>query len=122
MTCLPISVEPVNEILSTPGCLTSAAPAVEPPPGNTLNAPGGNPASSMISAIASAVSGVSLAGFRITVQPAARAGANFQVAMLRGKFQGTTAPTTPTGSRSVYAKNGPFTGNVSPVILSAHPP
>jgi hypothetical protein len=35
------------------------------------------------------------------VQPAARAGANFQLAMLSGKFHGTMAPITPTGSRSV---------------------
>src|SRR6266699_3098742 len=57
MTCRPTSVDPVNEILSTSGWRTSAAPAVEPPPGTTLNAPAGNPASSVISAKSRAVSG-----------------------------------------------------------------
>src|SRR2546426_2556959 len=46
-----------NEILSTSGWRTSAAPAVEPPPVTTLNAPAGNPASSAISAKSRAVSG-----------------------------------------------------------------
>src|SRR6059036_2681088 len=121
LTWRPTSVEPVNEILSTSGCRTSAAPAVDPPPQTTLNAPGGTPASSAISAKSRAVSGVSEAGFRTTVHPAASAGANFQLAMLSGKFHGTIAPTTPIGSRRVYVKNGPSTGSVSPTILSAHP-
>jgi len=101
MICRPTSVEPVKEILSTSGWRTNAAPAVEPPPARTLNAPGGNPASRISSAKSRAVSGVSEAGFRIMVHPAAKAGANFQLAMLSGKFQGTMAPTTPMGSRSV---------------------
>ena len=46
-------------------------------------------------------SGVSLAGFQMTVLPAARAGANFQTGMSRGKFQGVTTPTTPRGTRTV---------------------
>ena len=61
-----------------------------------------NPATEeTVAEVAKAVSGVSVAGFRMTVQPAASAGANFQLARLSGKFQGTMAPTTPTGSRSV---------------------
>ena len=47
------------------------------------------------------MSGVSCAGFKTTVHPAASAGATFHVARLRGKFHGTIAPTTPTGSRNV---------------------
>src|SRR6185503_18430163 len=97
MTWRPTSVDPVNEILSTSGCRTSAAPAEEPPPDTTLNAPGGRPASSASSPNSRAVSGVSDAGFKITVHPAASAGANFQLAMLSGKIQGTIAPTTPIG-------------------------
>ena len=101
MICRPTSVEPVNEILSTAAWRTSAAPAVEPPPATTLNAPAGKPASCTSSAKSRAVSGVSEAGFRTTVHPAASAGANFQLAMFSGKFHGTIAPTTPIGSRSV---------------------
>ncbi len=40
---LPTSVEPVNAILSTPGCLTSAAP-VRPSPVTMLTTPGGSSA------------------------------------------------------------------------------
>ena len=47
------------------------------------------------------MSGVGEAGFKTTVHPAARAGATFHMVMRSGKFQGTIAPTTPTGSRSV---------------------
>src|SRR3989442_10647735 len=104
MICRPTSVEPVNEILSTSGWRTRAAPAVDPPPGTTLKAPAGKPASRVSSAKASAVSGVSEAGLSTTVQPAAKAGANFQLAMLSGKFQGTMAPTTPIGSPGAVVK------------------
>ena len=41
--------------------------------------------------------GVSGAGFKTTVQPAASAGPSFLVIMDEGKFQGVMAPTTPTG-------------------------
>jgi hypothetical protein len=49
----------------------------------------------------SAVSGVSGEGLSTTVQPAASAGATFHSAMASGKFHGTMAATTPTGSRCV---------------------
>ena len=94
--CFPTSVEPVNAILSTPGCATSAAP-VAPSPVTMLTTPGGRSASAQISARRSAVSGVVSAGFKTIVLPAAIAGAIFQAAMSRGKFQGTIAPTTPSG-------------------------
>ena len=48
-----------------------------------------------------AVSGVGSAGLRTTVQPAASAGAIFQAAISRGKFQGMIWPQTPIGWRSV---------------------
>jgi hypothetical protein len=41
----PISVDPVNAILSTPLCLTIASPALSPKPGSTLTTPSGIPAS-----------------------------------------------------------------------------
>ncbi|MNS79401.1 hypothetical protein D3C72_1130550 [compost metagenome] len=89
-------------ILRTSGCAASAAPAVAPRPHTTLSAPGGKPASSASSASRSAVSGVSSDGLSTTVQPAASAGATFHSAMASGKFHGTMAATTPTGSRRVY--------------------
>ena len=44
---LPTSVEPVKATLSTPGCATSAAPAVSPRPVRMLTTPGGKPASAI---------------------------------------------------------------------------
>ena len=55
-----------------------------------------------------AVIGVNSAGFKITVHPAARAGVNFNMAKIRGEFQGMIAPTTPIGSRRVYVIDSPF--------------
>ena len=94
---LPTSVEPVNAILSIPGCATSAAP-VRPSPVRMLTTPGGSSASSQISASSSAVSGVVSAGLSTIVFPQAIAGAIFQAAMSSGKFHGMIEPTTPTGS------------------------
>ena len=51
-------------------------------------------------ASASALSGVSLAGFSTTVQPAAIAGATLRAIIRAGKFHGVIAATTPTGWRS----------------------
>ncbi|CAB4634374.1 unannotated protein [freshwater metagenome] len=51
----------------------------------------------MMSAIASAVSGVSPAGFKIIVQPAAIAGPILRVAIAAGKFHGVMRSETPMG-------------------------
>ena len=101
MTSLPTSLDPVKATVRTSGCVTSEAPAVSPKPLTTLSTPGGNPASSASSAMRMAVSGVCSAGLMTTALPAARAGPSFQAEIIRGKFQGTIAPTTPKGSRRV---------------------
>ena len=62
---------------------------------------GGKPASDASCAIRRAESGVAESGLRTTVQPAARAGASFQVSSSSGEFHGVIAATTPTGSRRV---------------------
>ncbi len=93
---LPTLVDPVNAILSTPSCSTSAAP-VSPAPVTMLTTPGGKSASRITSASFSAVSGVVSAGFRTTVLPQASAGAIFQAAISNGKFQGMICPATPSG-------------------------
>ena len=67
----------------------------------TFSTPGGRPTSIAISPRAIAVSGVWLAGLRMTVLPHASAGATFHAASSSGKFHGTMAATTPIGSRSV---------------------
>ena len=78
-------------------------PAVGPNPGTTLNTPSGIPASIANSATLRADKGDCSAGFKIKLLPVARAGANFQQAISRGKFQGVTAPTTPSGSLVMVA-------------------
>ena len=55
------------------------------------------------------MSGVSSAGLRTTVLPAASAGANPQPAIGIGKFHGTMMPTTPSGSWNVTS-SPPGTG------------
>ena len=65
--------------------------------GDDVDDPGGSPASTQISAKASAVSGVYSAGFSTTVLPQASAGATFQASISSGKFQGMICPHTPTG-------------------------
>ena len=79
------------------------------------------PASSASSPSSSAVSGVSEAGFSTTVQPHARAGAIFHIEFISGKFHGTIAATTPTGTRSMYVSASGRTGTTSPMILSGQP-
>ena len=68
-----------------------------------LTTPGGKPACSISSASLSRPSGVSCGGFSTTVQPQASAGAIFHMPISSGKFHGTMAPTTPTGSMMVMA-------------------
>ena len=80
----PVFVEPVKAILSTPGCLTRYEPVVGPSPGTTLTTPAGKPTSAASSAIRSADSGVDGSGFSTIVQPAASAGASFQVVIIAG--------------------------------------
>ena len=76
-------------------------PDLDPGPVTTLTTPAGIPASCAISASARAVSGVWLAGLMMTVLPQASAGATFHDVSSSGKFHGTIAATTPTGSRNV---------------------
>ena len=85
--------------LSTSGLAVSARP-VSGPPGTTDSTPSGRPASANTSASALALSGVSAAGLSTTVHPASSAGPSLLHARNSGTFQATTAPTTPTGSRT----------------------
>ena len=74
MICLPTAVDPVKHTLRTSGWVTKRSPTTDPFPGTTVNTPGGRPAARPSSPSRIAVSGVSSAGFRTTVLPAARAG------------------------------------------------
>ena len=116
----PTSVEPVNAIFATSSCSTSRCPQTEPGPATTFTTPSGMPASSAMRSNSIAVSGVSSAGLRTIVLPAASAGAIFQDAIVSGKFQGVISPTTPSGSRKVMS-TPPATGIVRPVMRSGAP-
>ncbi len=70
----------------------------------TLNKPFGRSVSCDSSAKASADRGVSAAGLRTTLQPAAIAGATFFASMAMGKFQGVIAATTPIGCLMVIKR------------------
>lgn len=100
MSC-PVTVEPVNATLSTPGCALSAAPAVSPKPVTMLITPSGRSSSCTSSPRRSGDSAASSAGLSTMVQPVARTGAIFQMAELSGPFHGMMDATTPTGSFSV---------------------
>ncbi len=66
------------------------------------------------------MSGVISAGLTTMVFPVARAGPTFHEVMAMGKFQGTMAPTTPSGSWKVRS-TPPATGTVAPRCLSTAP-
>ncbi len=88
----------MKDSLRTRGsCSIAETTAPERREGSTLTTPSGTPASARIAAMASAVSGVSDAGLRITVQPAASAGPILRVAIAAGKFHGVTSTETPIG-------------------------
>ena len=98
--------------IATSSCSPSGSPASLPVPVTTLKTPAGTPASTASSATRSVVSEVCSAGFTITEQPAASAGPIFQASISSGKFQGSTRPTTPIGSRTTSASAEAATGAV----------
>lgn len=94
----PAVGEPVKAILSVPRWVTRCSPTSRPA-GTMFNTPGGSSASMQTSANRYDVMGASGAGLSTMVQPAAMAGASFMTVNRSGEFQGTIAPTTPTGRR-----------------------
>ena len=105
MTFCPTARLPVNDSLSRFGWLISSCPAGSPGPVITLSTPGGRPDSSAISLASRSTANVAYSeGLSTMVQPAARAGATFWANSASGAFHGITAPTTPTGSRSVRTR------------------
>ena len=108
----PTSVDPVKEIASISKCLPIGSPTSGPSPGRTFKTPGGIPASIASSATLSAVIDVCSAGLTITLLPPASAGAIFHASIMRGKFQGSTQPTTPKGSRVIRPTASAFAGEI----------
>ena len=108
MRTFPTSVDPVKESLRVRGSLMSGS-IVRPElfAVTTFSTPAGSPASSMICASASMLSGVCLAGLTTMVQPAATAGPILRVPMAMGKFQGVMNRHGPTGCCMVSTRPAP---------------
>ena len=106
---------PVKVSLRTSGLEVSSLPVSPDGPVMTLHTPGGMPARSASTAIASAEKGVCDAGRITPVQPAAQPGPVLRVIIAAGKFQGVMAAKTPIGS-FVTTMRRPlaFCGMVSP--------
>src|SRR6185312_12156800 len=95
----PVALSPTKPIALIAGCSVSALPASSPKPCTVLSTPSGTPASFTSFVSRSAVTGDHSAGLCTTVQPAASAGAIFQVESMNGVFQGVITPTGPIGTR-----------------------
>ncbi len=97
----PVTVDPVKVIMSTLGSEVSTSPTRWSDEATMFTTPAGMSVSSAITRPRNVADhGVSGAGFRTTVLPAASAGPSFARFKLSGKFQGVIAPTTPTASRT----------------------
>src|ERR1700733_6093781 len=99
MMAEPVALSPTNPIAFIAGCSVNALPASSPRPCTVLSTPSGTPACLTRFAKRSAVTGDHSAGLCTTVQPAARAGAIFQVDSMNGVFHGVMTPTGPIGTR-----------------------
>src|ERR1035441_6707608 len=91
MSSLPTSVEPVNVIFRQRGLSKNSCAISRAEPATSWKTPFGNFAASTHSANSAAQMGVALAGFKITVLPAASAGAILRSASTSGKFHGLIA-------------------------------
>jgi hypothetical protein len=116
MSALPTGVDPVKDSFRTDGAAhRTPAVAAWSSPITTLNTPGGTPAASAICAMATAEKGVLMEGRRMTVQPAARAGATFRAGIAAGKFHGVSAAAGPTGAwRTTIRRSARIGGRTSP--------
>ena len=92
------TIKPVKEIFRNLGSSINNLEKVSGSPHIMLITPLGNFASCKHCTKIIAEPGASIAGIRITEQPAAKAGAIFLEARTTGKFQEVNAATTPTGS------------------------
>src|SRR5882724_1002173 len=99
MIAEPVALSPTKAIALIAGCSVSALPASSPMPCTVLRTPSGTPACFPSRDSRAAVTGDHSAGLCTTVQPAARAGAIFQVDSMNGVFHGVITPTGPIGTR-----------------------
>ena len=119
MIRLPTAVDPVKEIRSTLGDNVSSSPTRWSDDVTTLSTPGGNSVCSATRRPSRvAFHGVSGAGFKMTVLPVASAWPSLFSVTSSGKFHGTMAPTTPTGSFQTWRVLGlPRRSTMPPMSL-----
>ena len=113
---------PVKDTRATKGCEVNALPQGSPWPVTKLTTPGGMPAASISVPNSSIAAEACSDSFTTIVFPAASAGPILTADRNSCEFHGTTAATTPKGSRRVNTiMSGLSIGRVSPWILSAQP-
>ena len=113
---------PVKLTRATSGWEVSARPQGSPWPVTMLTTPGGMPASSISRPNSSIAADACSDALSTTVLPAASAGPSLTATRKSWEFHGTTAATTPSGSRAVKTqRSGLSMGRVAPCTLSAHP-
>ena len=115
----PTSRLPVNVIFRTRGSAHRPSPIVPPLPVMHWMPSAGTPHSSRSWVSLRALSGVSLAGFRMTALPAASAGPTLWHTRCSGKLNGLIPTTTPHGTRRVkpiwvFTPGAPSRGITSP--------
>ena len=119
MIARPVSVDPVKDTMSTRGSVVSRAATSVELGVTTLKTPAGmSVCSATMRASSQATHGVSGAGLRTTVQPAASAGPILARLIWFGTFHGVIAATTPIGSRSTVLLVGMPIGSATPRSVS----
>ena len=97
-SCLPIGVEPVNEILRMTGCGMRYSEISAGTPKTRPITPAGTPASWKARISSAGEAGVSSGALTMMEQPVASAAESLRTTWLIGKFHGVKAATGPTGS------------------------
>src|SRR5580698_2556742 len=95
---MPATSPPVKPTCATSGWDTRGAPTSLPKPVTTFTTPSGKPASVNSAANSTIEADVNSDGLITAVQPAASAGASFQLVRVSGEFHGVMIATTPLGS------------------------
>ena len=122
-TRAPVSMPPVTDTMSTPGCSTIASPTTPPGPARTLTTPAGRSASRSSSASRMNVNDAIWAGLMIAAFPAARMAAIRWTPVQSGPFHGRISATTPIGSKNWWwttARSG--ISAAAPWVSLARPP
>ncbi len=101
---LPTTVDPVNEIFATSGCVLISGPTTSPLPVTMLKTPGGKPAECNACVTICVCSALISLGLTTAVQPAARAAASLPQMKPALLFHGVIKAATPSGCMTTSAR------------------